>query len=59
MKEETFRVVVEPISQNITTENLLQKLTLMGEGCGIRIKELERIEDQDDSPSDDAGLILL
>ena len=47
----TFRITLEPISSGITTDNLLQKLRLMAENCGLTVVSAERVDDQDEEPA--------
>lgn len=45
--EQVFRVVIQPVNSFTETDDLLSKLRLMSAGCGCRVLEAERIEDDE------------
>lgn len=39
--EQVFRVVVQPISEHVTTDNMIRKLSLLFGGIGLKVVEAE------------------
>ncbi len=46
--EQVFRVVVQPISEHVTTDNMIRKLSLLFGGIGLKVTEAEPINEDDD-----------
>ena len=47
LKEKTFVVILEPVNEFITTDDLERKLRLMCGGCGIRIVSAEQLDESE------------
>lgn len=46
-KQQEFRVVLEPVNDFTTTDDLERKLRLMCGGIGIKVVSAERVDDQE------------
>lgn len=47
----TYLVTLQGLNEYITLDNLPSKFRLVAGGCGVRVLELERVEDHHDDQS--------
>lgn len=53
----TYLVTLQGLNEHITLDNLPAKFGLLCGGIGVKVLELERVDDQDDDQS--AGFMLV